>query len=245
MRNKKTISVLSILLIIVLMLGGCRGNVLNINTESQAMEESETETTSQTDVENELTETRDVVFLNYDVKSWGLDAVISQEMLLNLYEFTEDENTLYAFRLEPVCSSSNHEYCEDYPIQGATEDDKTYAERKKEYFFNLHKELLLAEGLFIVDNCSDKYLVVAGTKSVLERVFNEMNGRVGKYCDFNAFSVTRPDSFDVLEETGYTQEEIDEYFEKTPKKTPFLGTDANQVTLTVPVIVPDEVPETK
>ena len=248
MRNKKTVSVLSILLIIVLMLSGCRGNVLSTNTESQAKEE----TTSQTDTENELTETRDVVFLNKVYSRLINAATLSHNEMYSLYETETDSNTLYAFEVKVSCYRNEAGaimYPDDYPIQAENEEREAYLSRCGEYEDKAIKELLRQEGFIFIDDYPSKGIVIAGTLNQVERVFKDMENLNGWYI--GASSALRPDMDDILKEAGWrndltTSISKTDWFEKNMDiLKQLLGTDANQVTLTVPVIVPDNTTETK
>jgi hypothetical protein len=87
--------------------------------------------------------------------------------------------------------------------------------------------------------------VIAGTMADLRRVFTEQNGEIDGWR-FCAVSVHRPDMDNILRQTGWTEEMDKETWFDTHYEEilPLLGTDADQVVLTVPVILPEETVQT-
>lgn len=217
--EKKNYSVVIVLfLMIMTLLVGCNGNITTKNTEDQ---ENDIETTnSQSDTEINFVYTKNIVFLNYQYVPGMNEEKFHEDELHTKYVVEEDDSTLYAFCVEAT------------KVPNGAESDI------------VGKEVLLKEGFVIVENHPEWPLVIAGTISDLRRVFTERNGEIDGWR-FCAVSVHRPDMCDILRQTGWTEEyDRETWFNKHYEEiVPLLGTDEEQIMLTVPVTAAEEMTE--
>ncbi|MBO5097461.1 MAG: hypothetical protein J6B96_04030 [Agathobacter sp.] len=138
--------------------------------------------------------------------------------LWDIYEFDEiyNEDTLFAYEVSWHHTSSR---------------DETM-------------NLLKKEGIFFLKTDSESRIYIAATREQLEKIFLTNKKYNGYYLGADA--IERLDMSKLLlsaRESGVIKSvsnDVEWFNENFDKLVPFLGTDKNRVTLTVPIIAPDE-----
>lgn len=233
MREKKKVILLTAVLLLMLVLGGCRGSEVDEKLENGSQEQSDLE--SSTDMTEEAAELRAVVFRNRVDEIDLVDEERFENELHSTYQVEDDADILYAFE---VCESDRFDetYPEDYPVQGEDEDDESFDERRAKYCRKMIVEALKKEGFVILSASSGERLVFAGTMDKLRYHFTETSNLDGwRLC---VVSAIRPDMDEILAKTGWNRTLDREIWFKKHIDTimPLLGTEEEQITLEVPVI---------
>lgn len=233
MREKRNVILLTAVLFLMMVLGGCRGNELDEKPENESQEQSDLE--SSTDMTNEATELRAVVFRNRVDEIELVDEERFKNELHSTYQVEDDADILYAFE---VCESDRFDetYPEDYPVQGEEEDDESFDERRAKYCREMIVEALKKEGFVILSASPGERLVFAGTMDKLRYHFTETHNLDGwRLC---VVSAIRPDMDEILAKAGWNDNtDREEWFAKhIDTILPLLGTEEKQITLEVPVI---------
>lgn len=234
-----------LLFVFVLSVTGCGNSVGNQsdtsengadNTSSESMSNPE-----ESSADPEESVTREVVFANnylilLDLTDLGQ---ITHNEYRPYYEWLEDSNTLYAYKIR----INNWDFNEipDYPGMEEGETDEEYIERCILQRKRIVRDLLQKEGFtLVVDESANGDIVVAATKEQMDRIFVEMKS-LGNYY-LRATAVMRPDIMEIMKQAGWDgiEDDYSWYEENVEKIKPLLGTEADQVTLNVSVIVPKE-----
>ena len=206
----------------LLFLSGCYGNMASDTKQAEALSEKDSNIEEKYLQEKDVIVMRDVVFLNRIPGPILAPGIVAwYHGLHSLIDFEEDyePETLFAYEI--------------------------VFQHEKSAVINLLKE----EGFYVLHNDLDSSVVVAGTMEQYRTVFSRTDDYKG-FC-LGAFAAVRPDMEEIIEgcigkkEEGesFSKEWFDANFEKL---IPALGTDKNRVTLSVPVIPPEEtVPTTE
>ena len=211
MRGKKHVILWIAILSFMMLLGGCGDNESNKKTESESQGQSELETS--TDMTEEDTELREVVFLNYVVDQDRNDQVICSNELISHYQVEDDADTLYAFCVidsRPI----NDVYPEDYSVQ----------------------ETLKKAGFVILSDYPGNRIAFAGTMDKFEYYFKETCSLDGWY--FCVMSAVRPDMEEIMVKAGWNdyKDRVEWFNNHFDELIPLLGTEEKQVTMEVPVV---------
>ncbi|MBQ8626338.1 MAG: hypothetical protein IJ419_09295 [Agathobacter sp.] len=234
-----------LLICFTLFLVGCSGSMQGEAMSTSADSEGETSNMSVTNTEgdssmqNSGVVIKEVVFVNkYCLLDYSDLVSIQHNEYRPFYEWEEDADTLYAFQIRV----DNWDFSEipDYPAREEGETDEEYIQRCYTQRGSIVKALLQKEGFIFVVQETSGNMVVAATREQMERVFVEMES-LGSYY-LRATAVIRPDMEKIMVLAGWDGlKDADMWYEKNEELLkPLLGTDAAQVTLKVPVILPDE-----
>ncbi|MBQ8626552.1 MAG: hypothetical protein IJ419_10375 [Agathobacter sp.] len=194
----------------VLFLTACQGHM-----ESQGNNDASSESTNI--VKEENTVMKEVVFLNRIAEAPLKNSNITGFAgVYSLLEFDEEyaPETLFAYQV-------------------------IWSKHSTDEVVNFLRE----EGFFILTRGLDTPLIVAGTMEQYKRVF--LHNEEYKGFLLGADAAIRPDMEEIVRkvfgenvnDTIYSKEWFDENYHAL---VPFLGTEKNRVTLTVPVIMPEE-----
>ena len=206
---------------------GCTGSLSTEKENTQLTSESESE--KDASISHQIM--KDVVFINRVYNERPREpATIGRNEYYSLYEISENEDTLYAFRI----------YVDHYWYNGSFIPDNTVME-EGESRNDIIKELLQREGFIFIDESVEK-MTVAATMDQMNRVFGEMEHLENWYL--RAENAVRPDMDEILEQARWSDSliiDIETWFDNNMETlVPLLGTDAAQITMAVPVIMPDE-----
>ena len=258
MRNRL---VTGFLLFSMLVLGGCRASEIEKNADSDTLASSEVTSDRNLNVENEVLlegykiEYKEVVFKNSYAPFYVTDG-LGANWIYTTYSGATD-NGLYAFCVDLVYnpySDGNKvdETLEEYRLQMYQQSSNIVVETALEMglmvcldysycaFNNEKLEESISAGTVanpILGDC-----VVVGTIDEIKRLFMKTPAIDGYYWELHA--APRPDWSNLMVEAGWNGiEEMhmqSAFYEKNKEKIEALKGNKSEVTLTVPVILPEE-----
>lgn len=229
---------------VALFLTGCNGSLSDNDSEEglssiheTEMEDATDTTTEEASTQNEDTVMKEVVFLNKIYFNFRECVTIPRNEYTPYYEWESDPDTLYAFYV--IIDHYQLNESPNYPSREEGETDEEYSARCGGYRVRAVKELLQKEGFIFVKQETPGFLMVAATREQIEHVFSEMENLEKWYI--RAQAVERPDMNELLIQAGWDEKKDLEIWLKKNMDTfvQYLGTDANQITVTVPVILPE------
>lgn len=174
----KKIITIGLIVCFVFSLVGCASKQRD-NAESLSTGTIETQTRTETE---ETKVMKDVTFFNYiemyastgENEGWSELEFQTVQPYTYPYDYTQ-ENTLFAFyfSISFFDEKNGGELPEDYPVCGEAEDANAFEHRLKGYLQEKAVELLIAEGVYILnyDNPNTEAIAIAATSSQLERLF--------------------------------------------------------------------------
>lgn len=187
--------------------------------------------------------TREVVFSHRVEWNYNDASYLHEPELNGWYDEVNDKDVLYAYAVHA------HIIPDEIKARCLSEAGNTNGEVELERYIEavecFEKEIFLKMGFVIVENHPNDSFVIAGTKEQLDTLFVKNLGEVDGWR-FCALQIVRPDMDDILRQTGWTENDTRVYWfrEHYEEILPLLGTDADQVVLTVPVILPEETVQT-
>lgn len=261
---KKNIMCRILVVLMAFCLVGCNGTVNNTDSEYELP--SNTENSSEVEGKGNQVEYKEVVFLNRyhaEVFETTADVKPDKNEVRNLYDRL-DKTTLYAFAissapLKTVVTQKDGESKLEYIIRREKAESEYTVEKALEMglmvmiehpyciYQNEHQDAMLeakyGDGSSVYSLMGD--CVVVGTLEQISGLFGNTEPIDGYI--WGATSVPRPDLVDIMKEMELSEKEIKQVYAgmkvRTEEFDANLGTES-EVTLTVPVIMPNETTET-